>query len=87
VELHVLPRRHVTEATGRSLRDVGQAFELGRSQPPPRDPHANHLGVRLALAIHPVLQAEALEVIRRDAAGPEVSHELIERIDLSFIDP
>ena len=87
VKLDVLAGGDVSKPPGGLLGQFGQTFELSPGEAAPRDLHPNHVDAFLPLAIHAVLQAKSLELIRRDLASPKALNEKVKRVNLVIVRP
>jgi hypothetical protein len=74
MKLDVLPSGDMQDAVGVFVREIGQATELAGGKPAKRQFGANHLLAILPLAVDPLLQAKALEVVYRHLAPVEPFH-------------
>ena len=83
VELDVLPRGGVALLEGRDLPgDVSQRLKLVRVQTSNGYLHSQHLGVRLSLAVDPLLQAEGHKCVGVPLSLDKPLHLLLEIVDL-----
>ena len=82
MELHVLPRRDVTESAGIPFRNVRQRFELRRVNDTLGNLDPQHLGISiLTLPVCAAQKPEAPPLVGRDLATLEAiehQHELID---------
>ena len=85
VQLDVLPRRHVAEAARVLVGHVGDGRELLGPEAPHRDLDAEHLHVRLPLAVDAAQQAERPELLRVDLAALERLELLDELVDVLLV--
>jgi hypothetical protein len=87
VHLDVLPRGDVPLVQGHVLLDhVGEGLELLGRDTAPRQLHANHLHVRLALPVDALLEAEADELGLVDLPAEVALGLVVEVVELALED-
>ena len=82
VELHVLPRGDVAEAARVFVGDVGERVDLRADEHALRNLDAQHVDVRLALAVGAAREAIDLELIGGQLARFEAAQVIDEVIDV-----